>query len=593
MKNKTAKTQKIIVGALASVGVASLVGSISGTIAWYQYSTRASAAYTGASAKCTENLEVRLFRAESGLGDNRIPEFDSGWKSNLRIADVQDYLSSYDRTNGDYDLRPVTTGALELGQAKSEFYAQPLPGKGPYENWIKAKKSVDYIELPLQFRVQDQDGDPATKRFLEQNLYLADLTLRATDSNTQADITDALRVSFDIEGTDDDFTFSKNGQAVDTYGHLDVDGDGILDEAVAGSEYSYEFDGNLEAVKYGDFDAKGQAKSYGLDRADFGGNWMIDGEDYAENVHIVDIVEESEDLFVVNYDDSTSFKFRQELDKSGENLAMKYSVVYFEEGAVEPGAVEIKAALKTAEINANDYEDGDKVLDIEAKKLYTVSVENDVHSLDAGVAVALNDAFKLGQRGIKCINLTDHTIGRKGEDAAEARYIADDRDPENIIGSPIAQTPALVEDDNTLDSDWLDVTVRIYLEGWTELANDNVIAVKDYVDAAGLAALDPEAVGEDDLYVNSEDGKVYHVEGEAGSKAMVGVAAEADKLYKANGLYYSYDPVVADDNGTPDDASDDIYDHYFVEVSGPAIWDAEDFVGSAFNVGMTFAVPAL
>ena len=591
MKNKTAKTQKIIVGALAAVGVASLVGSISGTIAWYQYSTRASAAYTGASAKCTENLEIRLFRAESGLGENRIPGFDSGWKNNLRIADIQEYLNSYDRTDGDYDLRPVTTGAMELGEARSEFYSQPLPGKGSYAEWILAKKSFDFIELPLQFRVKDQNGNPLVNSFLEQNLYLADLTMKATNDNTQEDITEALRVSFDIEGTDDDMTFSKHGITADTYGHLDIDGDGVLDQHIVNSEFGYEFDGNLETVKYGDFDIQGQAKSYSIDRANFGGNWLVDGVDYTDNAHIVSILEESEDLFVVNYDDSTSFKFRQELDKSGANLSMNYKVVYFEEGAPEVGAVEIKAALNTAEIHAENFANGDKVLDLEAKKLYTVSVENDVHSLDAGVAVALNDAFKLGQRGIKCINLTDHVIARDGEDAAEARYIADDSDPKNIIGAPIAQTPALTEDENTLDSDWLDVTVRIYLEGWTELENDNVILVKDYLNAAGIAALDPEAVEEGDLYVNNEDGKVYHVEGEVGSKAMVGEAALAGKLYKANGLYYTLDPIV-DDQGTPDPL-DDVYTRYFKEVSGPAIWDASSFIGSAFNIGMTFAVPAL
>lgn len=62
-------TTKLVVGVLAVAGVASLVGSISGTVAWFQYNTRAVAEFEGITAKCTEFLEVRTVKAPSAVTD--------------------------------------------------------------------------------------------------------------------------------------------------------------------------------------------------------------------------------------------------------------------------------------------------------------------------------------------------------------------------------------------------------------------------------------------------------------------------------------------------------------------------------------------
>ena len=52
--------KKIIVSTLALAMGAALAGSISGTVAWYQYSTRAPAEFLGVAAHCTENIELRI-----------------------------------------------------------------------------------------------------------------------------------------------------------------------------------------------------------------------------------------------------------------------------------------------------------------------------------------------------------------------------------------------------------------------------------------------------------------------------------------------------------------------------------------------------
>ena len=53
------KTHKIIISTLALAMGAALAGSVSGTVAWFQYSTRAQAAFIGTTAHCSEALEIK------------------------------------------------------------------------------------------------------------------------------------------------------------------------------------------------------------------------------------------------------------------------------------------------------------------------------------------------------------------------------------------------------------------------------------------------------------------------------------------------------------------------------------------------------
>ena len=80
---------KITVGALAVAAVASLVGSVSGTLAWYQYSTRVSAAMIGTAAKCSENLKIRIYdkALDTDSETEGVQPYDTGWISDVRVAD--------------------------------------------------------------------------------------------------------------------------------------------------------------------------------------------------------------------------------------------------------------------------------------------------------------------------------------------------------------------------------------------------------------------------------------------------------------------------------------------------------------------------
>ena len=56
--------KNIVVPALAIVAGASLAGSVAGSVAWYQYTTRTTAAYVGTSVSATRNLQIKV-----GSGD--------------------------------------------------------------------------------------------------------------------------------------------------------------------------------------------------------------------------------------------------------------------------------------------------------------------------------------------------------------------------------------------------------------------------------------------------------------------------------------------------------------------------------------------
>ena len=64
--NKT----NFVVAALITCSVAALAGSISSTIAWYQYSTRVSAVYLGTSAGSKGNLFLLTANEINRLDDN-------------------------------------------------------------------------------------------------------------------------------------------------------------------------------------------------------------------------------------------------------------------------------------------------------------------------------------------------------------------------------------------------------------------------------------------------------------------------------------------------------------------------------------------
>ena len=201
---------KILVSTLALAMGAGLAGSVSGTMAWFQYSTRVQAAYIGSSAHCSEALEVS---ADDG----------ANWSTELRNTTMQA------NKVGGTKLEPISTGNYAGTTALPTLYKNPIYQITDSANWGEAT-SANYVQFNLKFHVKDVDGVGST--YLAKNLYLTDLTIK---SAAGADLTKAIRVHFNVNNSSYKL-FANDGTTAgtvvtNTYGALDLNNNGVLDKS--------------------------------------------------------------------------------------------------------------------------------------------------------------------------------------------------------------------------------------------------------------------------------------------------------------------------------------------------------------------------
>ncbi|MBO5529684.1 MAG: hypothetical protein J6A47_10310 [Bacilli bacterium] len=239
---------KLLVGTLAIASVAATVGSISGTVAWFQYNTRATVEYQGASVHCTESLQVSV----NG----------STWKQTLAAGDIDKTVLNRS-TRAANQLVPVTSGGLAIDSAPTDLYKNPIyqyagayPTSGDNNYWRRADKE-DYVEFPVYLRVLDVDGAAAaTPTLLAKKVYLSDVTIAAAVDGK--DITDAVRVAIYTGSTPGtsigtaygtyatkDYSTDENALAVS--GSLDLNNDGAVD-----TDQKYSFGATGTTLVYGD-----------------------------------------------------------------------------------------------------------------------------------------------------------------------------------------------------------------------------------------------------------------------------------------------------------------------------------------------------
>lgn len=225
---------KLMVLALTATAFLSLAGSITGTVAWYQYSTRATAGIIGSSKSVTENLQIST--------DGKI------WKSDLKSEDI--YAAAKAKANNQNaasSITPLTSGNMEKdGTLKLYDAPQYQYGANSYDGWHDASIK-NYLQFDLYFRFTKKVN--GTLSYIPREVKLTDLSINSLLNNDATENTDvlanAMRVHF--SSTSGTYLASKKGEQIDTNGELDLNGDGQPDKS---NRYEWET-GNKISYGYG------------------------------------------------------------------------------------------------------------------------------------------------------------------------------------------------------------------------------------------------------------------------------------------------------------------------------------------------------
>lgn len=226
----------IIPAAMLAVGVA-LVGSVSSTLAWYQYSTKAQAAYIGTSVGESEMLEIKTASGE--------------WKSKLSADDVNALITSPVGSNI-LPISPAAQGNLDSDDAlPASFYNSVETGVAGVETYgSRRATNENYVQFKLNVRYRKElykNAPGVTYSYVNKYLKLIDLTI--VDTSSSADLYKAVRVHFSTNSKEclfaRDNDSSEGTVVTNTFGKLDTDNDTGYDE---GWVYDWE---NSEEIIYG------------------------------------------------------------------------------------------------------------------------------------------------------------------------------------------------------------------------------------------------------------------------------------------------------------------------------------------------------
>jgi len=239
--------RKVVISSLTLLSAFTLAGSISGTIAWYQYSTRAQVAYTGTSAHCSKLLQLSVDDGTTWSTDIKNSELPAATFLPITTGEqAKDAaLTKKHRTVTMYDDNGNPSGTQDIS---SYFYAQPDRGQGLYDNWLLAS-DASYAQFDILIKVKDIDGQ-ATETNLANDVYLTDLTIVDANQANNLDLANAVRVHISTEYQNEgatankNFLFAKESESTEVGGFLDIDEDGEYDQV------GYEWD--RHTCLYGD-----------------------------------------------------------------------------------------------------------------------------------------------------------------------------------------------------------------------------------------------------------------------------------------------------------------------------------------------------
>ncbi len=246
---------KLLFGFLGLATFASLVGSVSGSLAWYAYSTRASLSYTGTSVERTAQLQIGVvspaaisYAANEMVEDTSITDANNNhyYFAPLGSGVTTTILNKYLTANGyasDY-LIPVTSGSYDSGDS---FSLKKAPKEGTVDNKNNVPATDDlYANLQFVFRIPKNAYSNVTDYIADREIWLTHAVSKRSTSQ-DGDVFKAIRVYIDRLGSyTSDFILNPSATA---QGETKVGG--LLD---LGRDRSYDYDSSLNEIIYGEYD---------------------------------------------------------------------------------------------------------------------------------------------------------------------------------------------------------------------------------------------------------------------------------------------------------------------------------------------------
>ena len=247
---------KLLFGFLGLATFASLAGTVSGTLAWYAYSTRASLSYTGTSIEQTAQLqigvvspvEVNFLSSDKMTKDNDLSDSTHHYYfAPIGAGLTSVVLNKYLTANGYASnlLIPVTSGSYSRGDAFQLKHA-PNPDTGIIDNSDPATE-YHFSYIQFVFRIA-KSAYAAVPEYVDgKELWLTDAQAHASYSSNGT-VYKALRIFVDrTDAYEDDYIFNPSANS---NGQTKVGG--VLD---LGNSGYYDYDDNNREIIYGEYES--------------------------------------------------------------------------------------------------------------------------------------------------------------------------------------------------------------------------------------------------------------------------------------------------------------------------------------------------
>ena len=221
---------KLIPVGIGLLTFAGFVGSISGSLAWWAYSTRVSASYQGTSVTTSEQLQIgfKLSKSDPKIDDIIDALEPFGVKEETHISDPSyryvfaraggglnaDAVQAYLTTQGVYatnELAPITSKTYNEGEALT-LYESLLSGREDNTTIALANK---YVRIPFVFRILKLNAAGSEDDYAEgRNIYLSKVVAEASSElGGESEVHRGLRVHFDNGTPADRFILNAGDEA--------------------------------------------------------------------------------------------------------------------------------------------------------------------------------------------------------------------------------------------------------------------------------------------------------------------------------------------------------------------------------------------